>query len=288
MLKDIASSFNGREQALVVWTLIILGYCLINARLRPLVRDILKSIFATKLLFAFASMGGYIVMLTFILKNLGLWDFSLLKDSLFWFFGSGIVLFMSASKASSDSSLIKKLFLSSFTLIIILEFIANLYSFNVFLEFMLVPILVIIVGMNTLADMKEEYKTIRKPLSMILSAYGFFILFYSVRAAIIDLESFLTLHNLMSFIIPLGLTLAFLPFVYMLALVMAYEMLFIRIGLFVKNNPRLLNSAKWKVFLLCKFNLSKLNHFANNYVKQFTMIKTENDLVSLIDKTKSA
>lgn len=287
MLKDIASSFNGREQALVAWILIILGYCLINAKLRPLIKDILKSIFATKLFFAFATMGGYVVILIFLLKNFGLWDFSLLKDSLFWFFGTGVILFMNASKVSGDSSQIKKMLLESFTLIVILEFIANLYSFNFFIEFTLVPILVIVVGMNTLANMKEEHKIIRKPLSMILSAYGFFILFYSVRAALIDIESFLTLHNLMSFLIPLGLTLAFLPFVYMLALVMAYETLFVRLSIFIKDNPPLLASAKWRVAILCNVNLNKLNSFANSYVKQFTQVKTENDLNSLFDKVQT-
>lgn len=278
----VSDSFNGREKALVAWIIIILAYCLVNKKLRSSIWDIAKLVFASKLTLAFAAMAGYITALVVILKNFGLWDISLLKDTLFWFFGTGVVLFMNAYKASGDPSQIKKMFLGSFTLIVILEFIANLYSFHFLIEFLLVPVLVMITGMQVLADMDEKYKISRKPLTFILATYGFFVLFYSIRVAVGDMVDFLSVHNLLSFAIPPILTVAFLPLIYLFALVMAYETLFIRLSIFIRNDPKLLKFAQWKVLLLCKFNLIKLNKFTDYYAKQFTQVKSKHDVLTII------
>lgn len=278
----VAASFNGREKALVAWTIIILAYCLVNKKLRSSIWDIAKLIFASKLTLVFAAMAAYITVLVMILKNLGMWDISLLKDTLFWFFGTGVVLFMNTSKASGDPSQIKKMFRESFTLIVILEFIANLYSFHFLIEFMLVPVLVMITGMQVLANMEDKYKISRKPLTFILAVYGFFVLFYSIRVAAGDMVNFLSTHNLLSFAIPPALTVAFLPLIYVLALIMAYETLFIRLSIFIKSNPALLAFARWRVFLACNLNLKKLNKFADLYTKQFTQVKSRKDVLLLL------
>lgn len=280
----VVDTFNGREKALIAWIIIILAYCLVNKKLRSSIRDIAKLIFASKLTLVFAAMACYVTVLVLILKNLGVWDISLLKDTLFWFFGTGVVLFMNASKASGDPSQIKKMFLESFTLIVILEFIANLYSFHFLIEFMLVPVLVMITGMQMLANMEDKYKISRKPLTFILATYGFFVLFYSVKVAAADMDNFLSLHNLLSFAIPPILTVAFLPLIYVLALIMAYEMLFIRLSIFIKDNPKVLSFARWRIFLACNLNLKKLNRFADLYTKQFTLVKSRKDVLAVLNK----
>lgn len=279
----VINTFNGREKALVAWITIIFAYCLLNKKLRSLLWDIAKIVFITKLFFAFATMTGYITVLVLILKNLGIWDISLLKGTLFWFFGTGIILFMNASKASGDPSQIKKMLLESFTLIVILEFIANLYSFHFFIELLSVPVLVMITGMSVLANMKDEYKVIKKPLTFILMLYGFFILFYSVKVAADDIVNVLSIHNLLSLIIPPVLTLAFLPLIYLFALIMAYETLFTRLSIFIRNDPKLLNFISWRILLLCNINLNKLGRFATSYTKKITLVKSKKEALSLLD-----
>ncbi len=175
------------------------------------------------------------------------------------------------------------MFLESFTLIVILEFIANLYSFNFLIEFMLVPVLVVIVGMSVLANMKDEHRIIRKPLNAILATYGFFVLFHSIRVAVGDIDNFLSLQNILSFVIVPILSVAFVPLVYVFSLVMAYETLYLRLGIFIKNNPDLLSYSRKKIFLTCSLNLPKLSRFARSYTTQFMNIKSRKEVLELIE-----
>ena len=69
------------------------------------------------------------------------WDLSLLKDTLLWYFGVATVMFFSAHEATRGSRSFRSLVLKNLQFAIVLEFIVNLYVFNIFVELLLVPIL---------------------------------------------------------------------------------------------------------------------------------------------------
>ncbi len=79
------------------------------------------------------------------------------------------------------------------------------------------------------------------------------------------------------------LTFVFLPFVYLMALFMKYENIFVRIDIFNKD-LKLAKFAKRKVFTVYHFNLMKLNKWS----KETGILKfsSKEDTVSSIQKYK--
>jgi hypothetical protein len=85
-------------------------------------------------------------------------------------------------------------------------------------------------------------------------------------------------------VLPPLLSFALIPFLYLFALIMAYETLFVRLDIFLKNDKALAKFAKIKIFKLCFLNLKKLNKFAKENTPDFLNLKDKNDIVSLVRK----
>jgi hypothetical protein len=73
-----------------------------------------------------------------------------------------------------------------------------------------------------------------------------------------------------------------MPFLYIAALIGAYEKLFVRLDFFLKNNKALANFAKQKIFYFCFLNLWKLNKFAKERALDFLDIKNKSDVLKMV------
>jgi len=146
--------------------------------------------------------------------------------------------------------------------LVFLEFFLNLYVFNFWIEFMIVPISAIIGGMKAISERNKEYEIVDKLLNFFLVAAGLFLLFFAFYKVFTDFENFATIQNLESFYMPILLSILFVPFVYIAALIAAYETLFTRMQFFVPDKA-VLRYAKFKTILSIQFNLSKLNRWSD-------------------------
>jgi len=276
---------NGREIALVAWVFIVLIFIVFSSKTRPAFMGVIKALLNKKIIGPLVIAFVYSSVSIWILHFVGIWKLILLKDTIFWLLGTAIVLFFNTNKASQDSSLFRKMLLETAAFTVFLEFLANLYSFSFIVEFTLMPFLFLVVAMSALADGRDEHKIIRKPLKVVLAGYGLFILSYSILTALNNLVGSLTVYNLLTLITPSVLTVMYLPFIYVFALVMAYETLFVRLGIFIKNK-KLLTFTKWRIFTLCLINLRLLNKFSQNTGAQILKIKNRKDVVNMINDFK--
>ncbi|MEW6673395.1 MAG: hypothetical protein AB1427_16965 [Thermodesulfobacteriota bacterium] len=160
--------------------------------------------------------------------------------------------------------------------LVFVEFFVNLYVFNFWIEFIIVPVSAFIGGMKAIAERNKEYEIVDKLLNAILIAAGLFILFYAFYNVVTDFENFATIQNLESFYMPILLSILFIPFVYISALVAAYETLFIRLQFFVPDKA-VLRYAKFKTILSIQFNLSKLNRWSD-YINKNWRFKNKKEV----------
>jgi hypothetical protein len=121
-----------------------------------------------------------------------------------------------------------------------------------------IPIVSVIVILNAFAESKKEYKQVSKLLNFVLGVFGLYLLAFTFREVILDFQNFATLRNLRDFCLPPLFSIALLPFVYMMALLIQYEGLFLRID-FANKNLDLAKYAKRRVLTACHINLSKLS-----------------------------
>jgi len=274
--------FNTREIAVIIWLLVFMAWAISKKNIRDSLFRVGKAFLNKKILSVIIAAILYASLIVFILSEIRIWETSLIKDTTFWFVGTAFVLLMNVNKATQDNGYFKKILIDSLKLVLVLEFVVNLYTFNLLIELILVPFLVAIIAMSAYAETKKEYLSFKKMCDLILLIFGIFLIFYVLAKVLGDYRSFATSENMRAFVLSPLLTFAYVPFLYLFALMMAYENLFLRIGFFVKDNKALAKVTKRKIILLCHLNLRKLNRFSRNSMQELINIGNEEDVNKLV------
>ena len=209
-MDNLINVFNNREKALLIWLVIALVYVLISKNLRPPFFAVLKVLFARKIVTALLAMLAYISLIVFAAYTVHFWDISLLKDTIFWVLGTAFIMFMNTDKVTTEGKYFKKVLLDSVKLVVFLEFIINLYVFNLVVELLLVPVLVVITGMLVDSGTKKEYKLVKNLLQIVLAIYGISLIIFAFVHVIGDFKDFATIYNAKDFLLTPLLTLSFL------------------------------------------------------------------------------
>lgn len=66
----------------------------------------------------------------------------------------------------------------------ILEFFMSTFTFNIWIELAIIPVITIITVMNVIAERKEEYKSVHKLLDSVLAIAGFWIFYETIKIGI--------------------------------------------------------------------------------------------------------
>lgn len=280
----LLNTLNGREKAVLAWLVIFILWALSQNNIRKSLLGFLKSFFQIKILSVFVAMFAYIFLILWLFYNVQIWNVELTKDVVFWIFGSAIVLLMNTNKAIQNDNYFKNILKDNLKLIVMIEFVAALYSFNFWIEMIFVPVMFFIVAMGAVTEIKKEYFQVKKIIDFVLSAIGVSLIIFAILQIASDYQNLVSLNNLRSFVLPPLLSFAFIPFLYIFALIMAYETLFVRLDIFLKNDKALAKYAKIKIFKLCFLNLKKLNKFARESSTDLLNLKDKNDIASLFHK----
>jgi hypothetical protein len=215
-----------------------------------------------------------------ISKIIGFWDITAIKDTFVWIFGIAVVLIVKISDTKDTALQFKDAIVDSIKLIVIFEFILNLYSFPLILELILVPIITTIYIMYTFVTNKIEYKSILPILGGMLAMFGLIVIAFTIISIIGDIQGFIKFKNIRDFLLPIVFTFAYLPFVYIWALVMNYESFFVR--LYIEgNNEQLKYYAKRMTIIKCNINLTKINRLSHKV--GFPRVAEKDDIIKLIE-----
>lgn len=281
--------FSSREVALFSWSLVFIVLAARRIDVRKSFFAICRSFLNWKILVPIFAIAAYSLMIVFVLYKLGIWQPFLIKDTIYWFIGTAFILLLNINEADQNG-FFKKVLIDSLRVIVLFIFIINLYTLNIFIELILVPLVFFIVVMSTYVEGKPEYFQIKRILNFGLSAIGILYIFYAVCEIFSDYRLLVNVKNLETFILPPILTVTFIPVLYLLALIAAYEVLFMRLGIFIKNDPELLHFSKMKIFQLCHFNLFRLNRFARDGLRNFMGLDNKSDVlktIGIFEKKKS-
>lgn len=227
--------------------------------MRKPVVNLIKSFTDKKILTIFILMLLYIAIIIGLFYQFEIWDFSLLKDTIYWTFGVAFILLFNINNTSSDTGYFRKAFLNCFKIVVLLEFLTNLYSFNLIIELIFLPIILFFAMASAFGEIKEEHKIVKKASDFLLSIYGITVIIFSIYHAIIDFDKLATINNLRTFLLSPILTILYIPYIYFTALFMAYESFFKSRGYILADNNKLFRSIKWQVLRRCNFSLKKIH-----------------------------
>ena len=255
-MQTIQTIFSTRELAAIIWICIFLCIILINKKIRNSFSLLLKAFFDRKIQTIVFLLLIYIFIVVFLFKELSFWDISFLKDTVFWFFTVALVLLFDYNKIKGLKSF-KEIIKKTLKWTIIIQFMANYYTFSLKAELILVPVFIIINLLIAYSPTIDRGEKVVGFLSKTLGIIVLMVFLFAFYKIVVNFDTFFTLINLKIFVwIPI-LTILFLPFLYIQTLYMKYELLFCHIN-FMTKDLSLRRALKMQVIRRAKFNLDKL------------------------------
>lgn len=270
-MKEFINSISNRETALLVWLSILLAWTLSVQSIRSSFADVIRAFFAWKIFSVFFLFAIYTVGLIWVFQIAGFWDSGLLKDTLIWSVGTAAILVFKVHKIK-NWEYFREVIKDTIKWTIILEFITGFYTFSLGIELFLIPILTFIGMLVAYSDafdnkLNESQKRVRPFLKNVLSFIGLIIAGFVVYKTITQTKDLLTFDNLKSFLLPVFFTLAFLPFVYITALFMTYEALWVRLDYLTNHQQKLTKRLKWNILRVANISIAKLSNISENIAK---------------------
>lgn len=270
-MNEFIKSFSNRETALFVWGFAILGVIMLKKDIRKVFIGVLKAFFVKKIFLVFASFILYISLWIFILFKIGFWDKSLLKDTILWTFGFASLTIINVNKVKSKAYF-KEIFIDSIKWAVVIEFIVSFYTFSLRTELLILPIVTFAAIMQVFSKREEEYKQVNTLMTKFLLMFSIIIFVYTLYKTVTLWSALMTTDNFKSFLLPIFMTILFMPFIYALALVIEYEQLFIRLDFLTKDKEQA-KKIKYQILQIASFDLDKLGNISKNIAKQLLIDK---------------
>ena len=264
-MQDFLGQFNNRELAITIWIIIVTVWAVSSKKIRPSVLSLVKAFFAWKLTLGYVAMGTYISVVLIALRYMGVWRNTPLATILIWIICVAFMMLFQSDHANKHDFFKSKV-KENLRIVVIMEFIVNFYTLNLWLELLFVPLMAVIGGMMAIAERDSQYDPVRKLLNGFMVLVGIFLTGYAFRMTVVDFKKFATIATLESFVIPILLTLVFLPFVYLVAIYTTYESLFIRLQFFIKDQS-LLKYTKKRTLQVFHFRLGALEEWSKKIYK---------------------
>lgn len=279
--------FNNREIATAIWLLVIFVFLLSKRDIRRSLFGVVKAFFQIRILTLVVLMMVYTTGIVILLNKVNLWETSLLKDSILWFF-TGMVMAFKYIPSKADENFFREIIVDNLKVVVIITFLVNTYTFSLIGELILIPIITTIILFEAVAQTDEKFSPIAKLMRAFQIIIGSLILVYALSKAISDYRNLATLDTLRSFLLPILLSILFLPFMYFFKLFASYGKLFVWLNLGFEKSKKLKRYAKWEIIKHCRLSLEKIEKASNMSIYNLMQIKSEDDVTEMVRVYKQA
>lgn len=282
------SILSTREWATLIWGCIFMLYVLCHSEIRKSLWNVIVIFFDKKLRILWEIILLYVLTITMVFCYLPIWENIYIKDIIIWFLFSGLIYCMNAVSSEADETYIKKILKDNLKFTMILEFFMSTFTFNIWIELAIIPVITIITVMNVIAERKEEYKSVHKLLDSILAIAGFWIFYETIKIGINEYKQLNIINTLVSFMIPIVYLILIIPLEYILELYSKYEVLFLRMTFKEEKDKRIRLHHRTAIFRECNFSVRKILLFQREYMIQMYALMKEDEFSQLMQKFRSA
>ena len=282
------SILSTREWATLIWGCILMLHVLCHREIRKSLWNVIVIFFGKKLRILWEIILLYVLTITIVFCYLPIWENIYIKDIIIWFLFSGLIYCMNAVSSEADETYIKKILKENLKFTMILEFFMSTFTFNIWIELAIIPVITIITVMNVIAERKEEYKSVHKLLDSVLAIAGFWIFYETIKIGINEYKQLNIINTLVSFMIPIVYLILIIPLEYLLELYSKYEVLFLRMTFKEEKDKRIRLHHRIAVLRECNFSVRKILLFQREYMIQMYALMKEDEFNQLMQKFRSA
>jgi hypothetical protein len=102
-------------------------------------------------------MLAYMTIIIYWLSEFELWNAEPLKNTIFWCVSVGFMSLFKLEQIEKDQGFFKHSVINNLKLLAILQFIVGVYTFSLWIEILLVPVLALIGSMLAIAEIDKRY-----------------------------------------------------------------------------------------------------------------------------------
>jgi hypothetical protein len=260
--------FNNREIATGIWLAILMIWACTKPDIRSSLKDLINAFLQRKIAILIYLMGIYILILIFLLMKIDLWEASQIKNTILWFFSTALISFTGLSKIDENPHYFRDVIKDNLKIVVLIEFILSFYTFNLGIELCLVPFIIFLSCTLVIAKSNQEYKIVEAFINRLVEFMGLIIICFSAYKLITSFGEFAQIKTIYDLIVPSILSILILPFLYTLSLYKNYEIEFIKLQIFLKDES-LYKYAKYISIL--RFNIH-INHL-RRWSKSLSTVK---------------
>lgn len=258
-LSHYGFELSNRELASLIWIFIITAFSLSKPNIRSALARVLKAAVVPKVAAVWVVYLIWILVFVVVADWLGIWRTELTKDTILWVVTAGVALLVGFPEAA-EPGYFRRTVLEILSIVVILEYLVNLTSFPLLVEFLLQPIITILVIAPIVVEDSVQKKNWRKARDYFGIAYLLILLSITAHTLNTSSESVNIEFLVLQAVWPVLLGFWVMGLVFALAVVATYEEAFLRLRLHRREN-RGLWKAKIGLLLALRFRL-KLIHEA--------------------------
>lgn len=259
---------NGREQAILIWIGVLVMVFLLKHEVRNAFFGVVKAFLHPKI---FVWVLGMIAVTGLAVAGLHgvrvgkstLWEYSNLKTTIVWVLTFALVTMLDVNKIAGDRGSFRKLAVEAIAPTAWVVFVGTLYTFSVWIELVLVPVAVFLGLLLVVAEGDAKSAIVVKPLQQLILLLGAVMVGWSLYTIATDFDDFAKLDTFREFVVPIILTFAFLPYLILMTLVMAYESAFVSLSIRWPDS-RTHRYAKARALLSFGLNKEMIRRFARS------------------------
>jgi len=281
MIQDIQILFSNRELASFFWFIIALVFMLFKKSIRKSIGQVLIALFNKKIISIISAAfiySGSIILLLYLAR---IWNTTMVKTSIYWFFMTALVILFNIQKTNENTDYFKNIILDNFKFMLLLEFIVNIHNFSFLFEIIFISIIVFLSLLLALAGTNHKYIIVEKSISIIFSLVGLILLIFSIIDIAKSIQDYTNFEALKTFLLPIVLSIAFVPFACLIAIFMDYEVLFKRYSIFLEDK-KLLRYARRRTLVKFGLKLQQIKSLSPIIMREFYTGMTKEEIKSII------
>lgn len=222
--------FSTREVVTCFYILIVTVYVFFSPPIRSSVINVIKSACTVKLVIPFIFMITYAALIVYALTQTSFWKWIYIKDIVIWVLFAGVPVCFNAVSKNIEEHYFRSIIIDNLKFLVLVEFFVGTFTFNLVVEFIMQPVLVLFILLEVVAGTKDEYKEVKKLMNWVVTISGFIILGFTINVAITSYSKLDNVDSIVSFFIPIIFSLMYLPIAYGFVVYSKYEILFIRMS----------------------------------------------------------
>ncbi|WP_143706041.1 hypothetical protein [Emticicia sp. TH156] len=223
--------FNTREIAYFIWGLLFVLFLFYNKDTRLSSLDLINKFFNKYFVYAYLIAIAHTFLCIAILYKIKIWDASLIKDTIMWIIFVALPLMYEAVKTNKFKKFVEQIVKPLVTFSVIFEYITGLYTFDLWIELLIIPLSIFIGGMLAISALKPEKKQVQSFINRTVSFMGLMALVVIIIHFYYNYKDYLNKLTFLQFFVPWLLSIMFLPLLYGISMFTQYE--------------STLNSLKW-------------------------------------------